>query len=238
MIPVTTVEYSCPACRANVSPNDALAARYRCPRCRQAYLVMRSSAQSGLGTVIPATLAPSVGTTVDNATPPLGIPGIASDSAPSAPSAISIDVDSDLGQPESAMVAVAILPPALNRIDVTAMEQLAGTFDKLPSPVVLEIAGQATERRLVVRGERRSVERVVHQLYHVYRQVDAQALSTADDPAQSLDQPGGATGMTSLQPAGPEFVSLRTWLEFEGHDPLNPVLGAYSGLQPNEVLLS
>jgi hypothetical protein len=133
---------------------------------------------------------------------------------------------------------VLVLPPPYNEIDATAMEQMAATFSGLPSPVSLEIAGEQGQRRMLVRGAAAAVKSVVKQLYGVYRQVGAEILGPSEDPATTFDALNQFTIAAYLQPAGPEFLSLRTWREFEGNDPLNPLLGAFDGLGPSETALS
>lgn len=133
---------------------------------------------------------------------------------------------------------VLVLPPPYNEIDATAMEQMAATFSGLPSPVSLEIAGEQGQRRMLVRGAAAAVKSVVKQLYGVYRQVGAETLGPSEDPATTFDALNQFTIAAYLQPAGPEFLSLRTWREFEGNDPLNPLLGAFDGLGPSETALS
>lgn len=133
---------------------------------------------------------------------------------------------------------VLVLPPPYNEVDATAMEQMAATFGDLPSPVALELAGEQGQRKMLVRGEETAVERVVKQLYGVYRQVGAETVSPADDPLAALDAPDRVSVSALLRPGGPEFLSLRTWREFEGQDPLNPLFGAFDELGAGETALS
>ena len=261
-----SADYVCPNCRTRIASEEAQAARFRCPRCAQAYLVRRSPSPVSLRAVIPTASGHPAASdnyhgeaaqeAVSEQNHPPKVAASASDGFARTAQAVSggnggAIADGPPGsepipevlrrtvpEPERAVVAVTVLPPAHNLVDVTAMEQLAGTFAQLPSSVSLEIAGNAAQRRLIVRGESRSVQRMVDQLYHVYRQVDTQALPEAEDPACLFEQPGGVTCLSTLRPIGPAFVSLRTWREFEGNDPLNPLLGAYAGLRSHEIALS
>lgn len=133
---------------------------------------------------------------------------------------------------------VLVLPPPKNEKDSLTMEQLAGTFDRLPSPVSLEIAGKAGQRQLLIRGAPQSVKRVATELNSVYRQSHVEYLSPMEDPALGLGQPSCITVAAQLRPDGPEFLALKTWREFEGNDPLDALLGAFDGLQPGERALS
>lgn len=135
-------------------------------------------------------------------------------------------------------VAVIVLPPPENLRDATAMEQLAGTLGGLPGPVALEIAGLPSQRLLALRGTPEAVRRVAAQLYGVYRQVELLPLPPELDPATQMDAPVAVTLAARLQPAGPEFLPLRTWREFDGSEPLDAILGAFETLDAGECVLS
>ncbi len=134
-------------------------------------------------------------------------------------------------------LAVAIRPPRVNEIDVAAMEQLAGTLNQLAGTLAFELVGTRDRRQLVVRGEPSAVEAVVDQLFHVYRQIETQPLTDLSDPVRVLETLP-ARHEVLLSPAAPAFVSLRTWKEFEGGDPLNPLLASMAGLADDEVVVS
>jgi hypothetical protein len=144
-----------------------------------------------------------------------------------------------VGSEESAWVAIAILPPPQNFKDAAAMEQLASTLAQLPGPVSLELAGEAGRRRLIVRGAPAVVDQVCAQLYAVYGQIEVEALTPQEDPAQvmSAGQGGRLVGIR-LGLAAPPFLPLKTWREFEGNDPLVALLGAFDGLTQRERALS
>lgn len=133
-------------------------------------------------------------------------------------------------------MAVLVLPPPTNEIDAAAMEQLAGTLARLPSPVALEIAGAHRQRQLMVRGAPDAVARIESQLYSIYDQVDVQPLPADQDPARAAAAQVMAAARLTLR--GPEFLPLKTWREFEGNDPLRPLLGAFGAVQEGEHLLS
>ncbi len=131
-----------------------------------------------------------------------------------------------------------VLPPPENLRDATAMEQLAGTLGLLPGSVALEIAGLHGQRLLMVRGPLAAVQRVRAQLYSVYRQVELQSVQTGLDPALAMQERGTVMVAVQLRTVGPAFLPIKTWREFEGGEPLDAVLGAFDGLQPNEIVLS
>lgn len=140
-----------------------------------------------------------------------------------------------------ANAADLVLPPPLTLLDAGAMEQLAGTLARLPAPVALEIAGTARERRLQVRGAPAARERVTTQLYGVYEQVAIQPIRTEDDIAAQFPARLTATDATlaaRLVLAGPDFLPLRTWREFEQQDPLRAILAGMHGLGQGEAVLS
>lgn len=140
---------------------------------------------------------------------------------------------------ESSLVAVAILPPPQNFKDAAAMEQLASTLAQLPGPVSLELAGEAGQRRLIVRGAPAVVDQVCAQLYAVYGQIEVEPLRPQSDPAQVMSGgQGGALVGARLGLAAPAFLPLKTWREFEGNDPLAALLGAFDGLAQSEHALS
>lgn len=140
-------------------------------------------------------------------------------------------------QVSDASVAL-VLPPPRNEIDAAAMEQLAGTLAQLSSPIALEISGEYRQRQLRLRGKSDVVARIEAQLYAIYEQVDVQPLPADMDMASGMEAPGKVIASAQLCLAGPEFLSLKTWREFEGKDPLRPLLGAFDAVQLEERLLS
>ncbi len=118
------------------------------------------------------------------------------------------------------------------------MEQLAGTFGGLPSPVSLEIAGEQEQRQILLRGAPRAVKQVAAGLNSVYRQGHVEYLQPEADPVAAFDRPGAMTLAAQLRASRPEFLSIKTWREFVGNDPLDALLGAFDGLQAGESALS
>lgn len=135
-------------------------------------------------------------------------------------------------------VAHLVLPPPENLRDATAMEQLAGTLGQLPGPVALEIVGHHHQRLLAIRGSAAAVQRVSAQLYSVYRQVEVRPLPAELDPLAPLSATPRAWVAVQLVTTGPEFLPIKTWREFEGSEPVDALLGAFDGLQPEECVLS
>ena len=169
--------------------------------------------------------------------------------APAAPE-LSSPPPTDAGGPENMppfseparrdTAAVVVLPPPQNDKDATAMEQLIGTLAQLAAPIALEISGGHGRRQLILRGGSDVVEQVSAQLYAVYGQVQITPLPPEFDPAQAMDLAGAQTAFAGAQLAlaGPEFLPIKTWREFEGGDPLAAILGAFDGLQPDERAIS
>jgi len=136
-----------------------------------------------------------------------------------------------------ALIAVDVLPPLNNVVDVTAMEQLAGAFHTLAGDVALEVSGDATQRRLSVRGSPAAVRQVIDQLHHVYPDLETRPLAADADPARRLPAAAAQTAL-ALRPGRAAFLSLKTWREFEGNDPLTPILAALADLAPGECGLA
>lgn len=130
-------------------------------------------------------------------------------------------------------VGVEVLPPLNNEVDVTAMEQLAGAFHTLASDVALEVSGDGAQRRLSVRGAPAAVRQVIDQLHHVYPDLETRPLPAEADPACRLPNAAAQTAL-ALRPGRAAFLSLKTWREFEGNDPLTPILAALADLAPGE----
>jgi len=253
-------EYFCPNCSAGVTRAVARAARYGCPECRRGYLVARSSAARPIFAVRAVALPTAV-----NQAPVVVESNAPRSLAEDLAAALTVRRNSfaeseqdgaetwveeseplshlpetpappltDAGQAE---IVAVVLPPFQNDKDATAMEQLAGTLARLPSSVALEIAGDHEQRRLLIRGAPQAVRRMASQLYAVYRQVEVEILPSAEDPARAWQEPGGTAFAAELRLSGPEFLPLKTWKEFEGNDPLLPLLGAFD-LRPGEHALS
>lgn len=248
--------YICVACQATVTPDEARAKRYRCLQCKKGYLVGQNDELGFIQAVRPVS-APDP---MPEAAPPEDEPfsleaalraalstrheikaPLLSATAPESPAheaEHSATDDHRLLDSISENTAMLVLPPPYNETDAAAMEQLAGTLSGLPSPIALEIAGEHGQRKLLLRGEPQAVKRIEHQLYRVYRQVGIEPVSQVADPAMAITNSRAVTRTAYLQPAEPEFLSLKAWREFEGNDPLSLLLGAFDGLQLGERALS
>src|SRR5712692_1637560 len=129
-----------------------------------------------------------------------------------------------------------ILPPAQNIRDITAMEHVVSTLASAAKPLAIEIAGLYGQRLLAIRGGESSLSRAEAQLYSVLRQVELEPLALSDDPAE-LTAAGAIVG-ARLVTGEPEFLPIKTWMEFIDQEPLDALLGAFDGLGPGEVALS
>jgi hypothetical protein len=136
-----------------------------------------------------------------------------------------------------------IIPPPDNDRDAAAVEQLLGSLHGAPGPISLEIAGDARQRQMLVRGSPPAVDHVVHQLQAAYGQVSWEDPGD-DDPALCLPHVGGdsetAAHVAHRQMAlrRPVFYPIKTWREFDEADPLRVLLGAFRGSEPGELLFS
>lgn len=130
-------------------------------------------------------------------------------------------------------LSMRVLPPAHNLRDAAAMEQLIGTLGQMAGPIAFELFSTATERQFRLRGEPSSVRHVAHALYAVYRQVEVTAHAEVESQVAST-----YVCAARLRCAKPAFLSLKTWREFEGREPLDALLGAFTGLQADEKVLA
>lgn len=103
----------------------------------------------------------------------------------------------------------------------------------LASDVALEVSGDGAQRRLSVRGAPAAVRQAIDQLHHVYPDLETRPLPAEADPARRLPVAAAQTAL-ALRPGRAAFLSLKTWREFEGNDPLTPILAALADLAPGE----
>jgi len=141
-----------------------------------------------------------------------------------------------------------IIPPPDNDKDAAAVEQLLGSLHGTPGPLSLEIAGDARQRQMLVRGSSPAVDHVVHQLQAAYSQVSWEDPGD-DDPARCLLNSGdhadkghpldaAHVAHRRLELRRAIFYPIKTWREFDEADPLRVLLGAFRGLEPGELLFS
>jgi len=139
------------------------------------------------------------------------------------------------------------------------VEQLLGSLHGASGPLSLEIAGDARQRQMLVRGSAlpvpsgaegssgegspSAVDHVVHQLQAAYGQVSWEDPGD-DDPALCLLHAGGSSETIThvahcrMALRRPVFYPIKTWREFDEADPLRVLLGAFRGLAPGELLFS
>jgi len=135
-----------------------------------------------------------------------------------------------------------IVPPPDNDRDAAAVEQLLGSLHGTPGPLSLEIAGDAQQRQMLVRGSPSAVDHVIHQLQAAYGQVSWEDPGD-DDPVLYLlnsgDHPDAVhVAHRRMRLRRAVFYPLKTWREFDEADPLRVLLGAFRGLEPGELLFS
>ena len=135
-----------------------------------------------------------------------------------------------------------IIPPPDNDKDAAAVEQLLGSLHGTPGPLSLEIAGDAQQRQMLVRGSPSAVDHVVHQLQAAYGQVSWEDPGD-DDPALCLLNSGEHSDAAHVAHRRLElrraiFYPIKTWREFDEADPLRVLLGPFRGLEPGELLFS
>jgi hypothetical protein len=141
--------------------------------------------------------------------------------------------------PRAGGQSVMVVTPAPdNERDASAMEQILLTFSSLPSTVSLELVGEHGRRRLLVRGDSMSVNFIRKQLLNMYGQIAVESLAPEDDPAEVWSQAHGATQAVRLTASGPAFLPIKTWIEFNGADPLLNLLSPFDQLGEGELALS
>ncbi len=138
-------------------------------------------------------------------------------------------------------------PPEVKVLSVTASRteerSLSGVENFLravgaPEPFALEIVGDAAGVSLLVRCREGSYVR--QQLDAHYRHAQVDEVSPDDDPLRLNE--GEKAWSATLRLQGPEYLPLRTFdddhLREPGSDPLISVIGALSGLEPRERVVS
>ena len=107
-----------------------------------------------------------------------------------------------------------------------------------PEPFTLELVGDAAGVSLLARCREGSY--VKQQLGAHHRHAQTNEVSPEDDPLRLAD--GERAWSTTLHLQGPEYLPLRTFddddLREPGSDPLISVIGALSGLEPGERVVS
>ena len=142
---------------------------------------------------------------------------------------------------EAHWVVRRILPPPENEIEPEAMEQLLGSLHATRGVLSLEIAGDAHQRQMLVRGTPTTVNAVTHQLQAAYGHVSWQDPEDSD-PALTFLNGASENGLRlahcEMELRRPIFFPIKTWRAFEDADPLRVLLGAFRGLHEDEQLLS
>ena len=136
-----------------------------------------------------------------------------------------------------AVKLLAVTPPRTGERTLPAVENLLNSI-ALPEPFSLEIAGDADGVSVLTRCGERSLAR--QQLEARYPQARIAELSVDEDPLR-LEE-GERAWSRRLRVEGPEFLPLRTFEDDdtieEGSDPLLSVVGALSGLEKGERLVT
>ncbi len=132
---------------------------------------------------------------------------------------------------------LAVTPPRTGERTLVAVENLLGSI-ALPEPFALEIAGDSAGVSVLTRCGERSLAR--QQLEAYYPQARIAELSDDEDPLR-LEE-GERAWSRRLRVEGPEFLPLRTFEDDDtldaGSDPLISVVGALSGLERGERLVT
>ncbi len=136
-----------------------------------------------------------------------------------------------------AVKLLAVTPPRTGERTLVAVENLLGSI-ALPEPFSLEIAGDSGGVSVLTRCGERSLAR--QQLEAHYPQARIAELTEDEDPLR-LEE-GERAWSRRLRVEGPEFLPLRTFEDDDtldtGSDPLISVVGALSGLERGERLVS
>ena len=136
-----------------------------------------------------------------------------------------------------AVKLLAVTPPRTGERTLVAVENLLGSI-ALPEPFSLEIAGDADGVSVLTRCGERSLAR--QQLEAYYPQARIAELTEDEDPLR-LEE-GERAWSRRLRVEGPEFLPLRTFEDDDtldaGSDPLISVVGALSGLERGERLVT
>ena len=140
-------------------------------------------------------------------------------------------------QMEKTPVLLEVTPPRSGERNLLAVENLLGSVTA-PEPFSLELAGDADRVAVMARCHDEDVVR--GQISSHYPQARIREVAPEEDPLR-LDE-GEQAYTAVLRPSGPEYVPLRTFndrdLTDPGSDPLLAPLGALSGLNPGERVVS
>ncbi len=140
-------------------------------------------------------------------------------------------------QPEKTPVLVEITPQRDGERNLLAVENLLGSVT-VPESFSLEMAGDADCVAVMARCHDEDVLR--GQIAVHYPQARIRHVAPEDDPLRIDD--GEQAWTATLRSSGPEYVPLRTFhdrdLTDPGSDPLLAPLGALSGLNPGERVIS
>ena len=140
-------------------------------------------------------------------------------------------------QAEKTPVLLEITPPRVGERNLLAVENLLGSVT-VPEPFSLELAGDADRVAVMARCHDEDVVR--GQLAVHYPQSRTRGVAPEDDPLRIGEGEQAYTAV--LRSSGPEYVPLRTFndrdLTDPGSDPLLAPLGALSGLNPGERVVS
>jgi hypothetical protein len=245
-------DYICPQCKIERTPNEARAQHYRCTDCG-AWLLARSAAPVVLPVTArrrtapeaepnppePVSAAAPTRPTLDDLRNELQqqlAARRAEDATAPAAAAPDPDASPEAPAPPARPTACLVLPPVENERDAATMEQMLSTLGHLSSPVALEIAADAKERKLILRAEPEALQRAKEQLYGAYDRAEIEDLPPGDDP--SLTGGGAVWAGACLRPSRAEFLPLKTWREFKEQEPLGTLLGAFSGLRSGEAAVA
>lgn len=144
-------------------------------------------------------------------------------------------------EPVNGMSLFEVIAPAENDRDAAGVENMLAT---LPSgPLSLEIAGHATQRRLLVRGREDTVLAVLDRLAAAYPQAQFRRLRvkvSEEDPA--IIQRGEVVHSAELYLAQPPYLPIKIFESHrdrsrQGADPLLDLLGAVGGAGPGRSLV-
>ncbi|MCL5950386.1 MAG: type IV secretion system DNA-binding domain-containing protein [Chloroflexi bacterium] len=121
-------------------------------------------------------------------------------------------------------------------MDALAVETMLGSF-AIGSLFSLEIMGDATSRRFLLRGTPDALAHICRQIQATYDQVSFRTLSPEEDPARPSRLPSSTAQLTLLRPA---YLPLRTYEDgaFEEADPVRGLLAAFDGLEGEERALA
>ena len=140
-------------------------------------------------------------------------------------------------QPDKTPVLLEITPPRVGERNLLAVENMLGSVTA-PEPFSLELAGDADRVAVMARCHDEDVVR--GQLAVHYPQSRTRGVAPEDDPLRLEEGEQAYTAV--LRSSGPEYVPLRTFQDRDltdpGSDPLLAPLGALSGLNPGERVVT